>query len=77
MLEVLQSIYEEITGNYERKLTPDTEITNDLIGSSFGVIQLICGIEDHFDIEIPNKTLRSFKRIRDIMDYLETIPSTR
>ena len=71
MLDELQKIFEETTGNYSLKLTPKTELTDELTGSSYGKIQLICAIEDYYGIEIPNSALRSFKKISDIMLFLE------
>ena len=71
MLEKLTEIYYELTGNYDVKITPKTKIKNELQLSSLGLVQLICAIEDEFNIKIPNDKIRSFKTVRDITEYLE------
>ena len=71
MFETLKTIYYETTGNYDLDLTPAMLLDKDLRLSSYGKIQLICAIEDYFDIEIPNKSLKRFKAVNDIVKYLE------
>ena len=39
--------------------------------SSLGVVQLICGLEDEFDVEIPNTVLKKFKTVGDVVKFLE------
>jgi acyl carrier protein len=39
--------------------------------SSLGVVQLICGLEDEFDIEIPNSALKKIKTVGDVVKFLE------
>ena len=71
MLEVLKELYYEVTGNYDFEITPKTKLDGDIGLSSFGKIQLVCALEDRFDISIPNKTLASFKTVDDILKYLK------
>lgn len=71
MLEALQEIYADLIGDYETVLTPKTKIDKDLKLSSLGKIQLICAIEEKFDIEIPNEKYKTFKKIKDIIDFIE------
>lgn len=71
MLDTLKEIYYGLTGFTDVEITPRTKIEDGLRLSSLGKVQLICAIEDRFDIEIPNKALASFKRVRDIVRYLE------
>ena len=52
MLEQLKAIYFELTGNSDADITPKTKIADGLGLSSLGKVQLVCAIEDHFDIEI-------------------------
>ena len=71
MFETLKDIYYETTGNYNLEINPKMRLDSDLGLSSYGKIQLISAIEDHFDIEIPNKTLRRMKTVGDLIKYLE------
>lgn len=71
MLERIQRIFEEVTGCVDVTLTPQTRLDDPaLCISSFALIQLICGIEDEFDVEIPNMAVRNMKTMADLADYL-------
>ncbi len=72
MFDKLQELYNEISGREDIKLDPQMKL-KDLELSSLGLVQLICAIEDEFDIEISNKDLKSFKSVKNVVDYLEKI----
>lgn len=71
MLNKLQTIFEDITGDYQTKLTGDMLINEDLNISSIGRIQLVYAIEDKFGIEIPAKEIRKFICVNDVIEFLE------
>lgn len=71
MLEILKEIYSDLTGDYDTEITPKTKIEGDLDLSSLGKVQLVCNIEDRFDIEIPVSEIRKFKTVKDLIKYLE------
>lgn len=71
MLETLQEIYSNITGDYDTEITPKTKIEDGMNLSSLGKVQLICSIEDRFDVEIPATEIRKFKTVKDLMKFLE------
>lgn len=71
MLEILKELYSELTGDYDTEITPKTKIESDLNLSSLGKVQLVCNIEDRFDIEIPVSAIRKFKTVKDLIKYLE------
>jgi acyl carrier protein len=52
-------------------LDKDTRF-GDLQVNSFGLIQLICAIEDEFDIEIPNSAIRSIKNVSDAVKVIRS-----
>ncbi len=70
MLEKLQQIYNDVSGTANVQLAPKMEI-KDLNLSSFGLIQLVCAIEDEFDIEVSNADFKKFKSVKNVVDYLE------
>lgn len=70
MLEKLQEIYEEITGDFDTVLTGDMIINEDLSLSSIGKFQLVYAIEECFDIDIPSNAIREFVKIEDIIKFL-------
>lgn len=72
MLERLQKIFNETTGRTDIVITPKTKLNNKEYNfSSFAIIQLICAIEDEFDIEIPNAKIKKFRTVSDIIKFLE------
>lgn len=72
MLERLQNIFNELTGSTDIIITPKTKLNNKEFNfSSFAIIQLICAIEDEFDIEIPNSAIKKFKTVKDVLAFIE------
>ena len=52
-LEKLQKIIAEVMNVDEEEITMDTTFVDDLGADSLDVYQIIMGIEEEFDIEIP------------------------
>jgi len=72
MLERLQNIFNELTGRTDIIITLKTKLNNKEFNfSSFAIIQLICAIEDEFDIEIPNSAIKKFKTVKDVLAFIE------
>ena len=72
MLERLQNIINEISGRDDIVITPKSKINNKEYNfSSFALIQLICAIEDEFDVEIPNSQIKKFKTVNDVISFIE------
>jgi acyl carrier protein len=72
MLDRLQKIFNDLTGRDDIVITPKTKLNNKEYNfSSFALIQLVCAIEDEFDIEIPNSEIKKFKTVKNVLDYIE------
>ena len=71
MLERLQTLFVELTGRDDVVITPKTKINKDFGLSSLSMVELICNIEDEFDVEIPNSQIKKFKTVKDVMDFIE------
>ncbi len=72
MLERLQNVLNEISGRDDIVITPKTKLNNNEFNfSSFALIQLVCAIEDEFDIEIPNSEIKKFKTVKDVLKFIE------
>jgi acyl carrier protein len=71
MLERISKVFVEITGNDSIVITEKTKIDKKLGLSSLGIVQIICGIEDEFDVEIPNSVIKKFKTVGDLVKFLE------
>lgn len=71
MLERLQKIFNNITGRSDT-ITLNTKLKNKNFEiSSYALVQLICAIEDDFDIEIPNSQIKKFKTVKDVINFIE------
>lgn len=71
MLEKLTDIIQEYKADKSIVVTVDTVIKEDLDLSSFDLIQLACAVEDEFDIEIPDRAIKDFKTIADVISFIE------
>ena len=71
MLEKITQIIQENTGNYELIINEDTILLADLGLSSLDLLNLVCIVEDEFDIEIPDRVVWQFKTVGDVMKFIE------
>jgi len=54
------------------KITPDTSLMKDLEADSLDAVEIIMGIEEEFDIEIPDDAAEGFQNVGDIVKYVES-----
>lgn len=71
MLDKIQKVFSEVCGNPDLKITAETQIDERLGLNSLGIVQLICALEDEFDIDVPNTQIKKTKTVSDIIDFLE------
>lgn len=71
MLERLKQIILNHTDKTDIELTESTVLLADTGMSSFDLVQMVCEVEDEFDIEIPDKALKTFKTVGDVMRFIE------
>lgn len=71
MVNRIEKIFSEVTGMTELNFTEKTRIDKGLNVSSLTLIQLVCAIEDEFDIEIPNSAIKNFKTVKDVIKFIE------
>ena len=71
MLNRIKNIFTEVTGKTDINITEKTRLDDSLGLSSLSLIQLICALEDEFDIDIPNSEIKKFKTVNDIIKFLE------
>ncbi len=55
----------------DNEITMDTHLMKDLEADSLDAVEIIIGIEDEFDIEIPDEDAENFQSIGDIVRYVE------
>jgi len=53
------------------EITPDKQLVRDLDIDSFGLMDMVMAFEKEFNIEIPDRDLRLFDTVGDILDYIE------
>ena len=63
MVEVLQT---------EDEITMDTTFVDDLGADSLDVFQIIMGIEEEFDIEIPNEAAEKIVSVGDAVEAIKS-----
>ena len=70
ILNQLQDLIREYTGNDELTLSEETSLVNDLELSSLDIISLIGNIEDTFDIRIDDEDIVHLKNVKDVVEYI-------
>lgn len=71
MIEKLTEIIREHTGNSDITITEETVLIADLGLNSLDLVNLTCIIEDEFNIEIPDRAVKNFKTVGDVITFIE------
>ena len=69
--EKLQSIISEVLNIDAYEVTMDKTFVDDLGADSLDVFQIIMGIEEEFDIEIPNDAAENISTVADAVDAIK------
>ena len=70
MLERLTKIILKHTDKKDFTLTENSVLLADTGMSSFDLVQMVCEVEDEFDVEIPDKALKTFKTVGDVIRFI-------
>ncbi len=70
--EKLQKIIAEVLNVETGEITMETTFIDDLGADSLDVFQIIMGIEEEFDIEIPNEAAESIVSVADAVEQIKT-----
>ena len=68
--EKLKKIIVEVLNVDENEITMDTTFIDDLGADSLDVFQIIMGLEEEFDIEIPNEQAEKIVTVADAVEVL-------
>lgn len=71
MLDKMTQIIREQTGDENISITRNSVLLADLGMNSFDLINMVCVLEDEFDVEIPDRAIGNFKTVGDVIDYIE------
>lgn len=69
----LLEILKDYTDGKITQVNPDDVMTSDLGLNSFELFDLICIIEEKYDISIPDKMLPKLITVKDVVEYLESV----
>ncbi len=69
--EKLQNIIAEVLNVDSDEITPETTFVDDLGADSLDVFQIIMGIEEEFDIEIPNEKAEKIVTVGDAAEAIK------
>lgn len=71
MVKRIETVFAEVMGREDLNFTRETELAESFEFTSLSFVQLICAIEDEFDVEIPNSAIKTLKTVGDVVDFLE------
>ena len=69
--EKLKSIIAEVLNVEEDEITMDTTFVDDLGADSLDVFQIIMGLGEEFDIEIPNEEAEKIVTVGDAVEQIK------
>lgn len=72
-LEKLQQIIAEVLNVDASEVMPGTSFTEDLGADSLDLYQIILGVEDAFDIEIPQEEAEKIVTVADAIDLIQRV----
>lgn len=55
----------------ENEVTPEASFVDDLGADSLDVVELVMGLEEEFDIEIPDESAEKITTVQQAIDYIE------
>ena len=71
VLERLQRILREFTGNQQLVVKNETTITIDIGLDSYDLASLLDVVESHFVVDIPNRVAMQMHTVGDLVAYIE------
>ncbi len=71
--EKIRSIIAEVLNISEDDISPESTFVEDLGADSLDVFQIIMGIEEEFDIEIPNEAAEKIVTVNDAVDQIKAV----
>lgn len=69
--EKVKKIIVEVLNVEADDITPDTTFIDDLGADSLDVFQIIMGVEEEFDIEIPNEEAEKIHTVGDAVEQIK------
>lgn len=70
-LEKLKKVIAEVLNVDPEEITPETTFTDDLGADSLDIFQIVMGIEEEFDIEIPTEEAEKVVTVGDAIELIK------
>ena len=71
MLDVITDIISRYVDVPKESITADTIFFADLQMDSFEILNMICKMEEEFDVELPASDLKNIYTVGDLVSYIE------
>ena len=71
------SIIVDHLGVDEEEVTPDASFVDDLGADSLDTVELVMALEDEFGIEIPDEDAKKMTRVKDAVEYIESLGTNK
>lgn len=71
ILERLTKIIVEQLGVEEGLVKPEATLVEDLSADSLDIVELVMGIEDEFELEIPDQAAENIVTVQDVINYIK------
>lgn len=70
-LEILQKVIAEVLNVATDEVTSDTRFVEDLGADSLDLFQVVMGIEEAFDIELPKDAVKEIATVREAVNLIQ------
>lgn len=71
IFEKLKGIIVDQLGVEEDVVKPEATFVEDLSADSLDIVELVMGIEEEFEIEIPDQAAESIVTVQDVINYIK------
>lgn len=72
IFEKVKKIVEEQLGVNSENIKMDATFVDDLSADSLDIVELVMGIEEEFEIEIPDTDAEKIVTVGDVVDYIKS-----
>jgi acyl carrier protein len=72
MFEKMKALIADQLGVEEDKITMEASFKDDLEADSLDLFELVMGLEDEYNIEIPTDDLEEIKTVGDFVEYMKS-----
>jgi len=69
--KIIEFIADELGIKDIASITRESDLITDLGATSLDVVEIICGIEDAYNIIIPDDQGDKLRKVGDLIDYME------